>query len=71
LKTPPLGFLIHPATSPAPHKDIDEKDSYEVVASAKDLLISSPGDLRDKSFVKVSPDDARRYTGHHYRCPTA
>jgi hypothetical protein len=58
-----------PVDLPGPLKEIDEKDTYEVMASAKDLLISHHGDLRDKSFVKVSPDDARRYTGHYYRCP--
>lgn len=50
---------------------IDEKDTYEVVASAKDLLVSPFGGLDEKAFSKVSPDDARRYTGHYYRCPKA
>jgi hypothetical protein len=51
-------------------QDIDENNTYEVVASAKDLLISPyVRGLHDKSFVKVTPDDARRFTGHYYRCP--
>lgn len=51
-----------------PHK-IDEKDAYEVVASAKDYVISAPGGLDKRAFVKISTEDAQRYTGHYYRCP--
>jgi hypothetical protein len=76
--TPPGGDWGGDATawlSYPPHglfdsaQKIDEKDTYEVVASAKDLLISALGDLSAKTFSKISADDARRYTGHYYRCP--
>ena len=51
-------------------RKIDESDAYEVVASARDMLVFSPfGGLNDAAFSKISPDDARRITGPYYRCP--
>lgn len=58
---PPQGLFDSPSK-------IDENDAYEIVASARDGVLSYGG-LGDKSFVKITPDDARRYAGHHYQCP--
>lgn len=62
LRSPPDDFPLSPEV-------LDESDAFEVVASAKSLCVSQFGGLWDRTFSKLTPDDARRLTGHYYRCP--
>jgi hypothetical protein len=46
---------------------IDEKDSFEVVGTMRDIVVEH--DLHDRSFKKIDPLTAKSLTGHYYRYP--
>lgn len=62
LKPPPENEFPDDATH-----DLDESDFYEVVTSKNDTAIVR--DLKDQSFVKITPQIATYFTGHYFECP--
>lgn len=59
------GWLRAPDSGKA-HANISNSDIYEVTASKVDLAIM---ELKERSFIKISPERAIFYTGHYYICP--
>src|SRR4051794_27255824 len=58
----PLGGFADDAA-----REIDEADIFEVVASMNDVAVER--DLKDLVFKRLTPDEARWFTGHYYNCP--
>jgi hypothetical protein len=48
-------------------KEIDEKDTFEVVGTMRDKVVEY--DLRDRSIQGIDEGTAKYLTGHYYRCP--
>lgn len=48
-------------------REVEDTDVYEVVASKQDVSVNI--DLKDRTFVKLTSDDASRHTGRYFRCP--
>lgn len=62
IRNPPDDFPLDPL-------ELDESDAFEVVASAKVVCVGPYGGVWERAFCKLTPEEARRITGHYYRCP--